>query len=93
MPTHTPIGTHTKLASAIKMNTRNMVSDASPHTSRASRSGVFLTSTQTMCQRPRTTAAITSDTHRRSRLLLGAAGASAGLSVRFTTRLVQSTAA
>ncbi len=30
MPTHTPIGTQTRLASAIKMNTRSMVSVARP---------------------------------------------------------------
>ncbi len=44
MPTHTPIGTHNRLASAIKMNTRNMVMLASPQTCKASRSGVFFMS-------------------------------------------------
>ncbi len=45
MPTHTPIGTQTRLASAINTNTRNMVSSARPHTCSASCSGVFLIST------------------------------------------------
>ena len=38
-PTQTPIGTHTRLASAINMNTRNMVRQARPQTCRASLSG------------------------------------------------------
>ncbi len=66
MPTHTPIGTQTRLASAIKMNTRSMVSVARPHTCSASRSGVFLISTATMCHSPSTTAATISETHNRS---------------------------
>ena len=71
IPTHTPIGTQIRLASAIKMNTRSMVMAAKPHTCSASRRGVFLMSTTTICQSPSTTAATISDTHSKSSDRLG----------------------
>ena len=91
IPTHTPIGTQITLASAIRMNTRSMVSVARPHTCSASRSGVFLISTATMCHSPSTTAAMISDTHSRSRRSLRLAvgvGAGGSSSRRLTARLV-----
>jgi hypothetical protein len=78
IPTHTPMGTQMKLARAISMNTRSMVSVASPHTCSASRSGVFLISTQTMCHSPSTTAAIKSRTQIRSERRLGDGASGAG---------------
>ena len=94
IPTHTPIGTHTRLANPISMKTRSMVRAAKPQTCNASMSGVLRISTAMMCQNPRTTAATTKDTHNRSRLrlFLWTTASTGTSSERLTTRLVHSTA-
>ncbi len=93
IPTHTPIGTQIKLASAIKTNTRSIVIAAKPHTCSASRKGVFLMSTTTICQSPSTTAATISETHSQSsdRFGLTDAGRRGASSRRLMARLVNMT--
>ena len=95
IPTQMPIGTHTRLARAIKTNTRSIVISARPQTCRASCIEVFVIRPATMCQSPSTTAATISDTHSRSRLRFGApvGASSVRLRRRLTARLVHSTAA
>src|ERR1700677_2339893 len=94
MPTQIPIGTHTRLARVINMNTRTMVMHARPQTCKASLTEVLAIRPATICHVPSTTATTISDTHSTSRLRFGRGGESTtGASVRLPKRLVQSTAA